>query len=275
MSERSIAIRLGRRNYASALTAEIYLLCAPSHCTQIRVFKRGCGREGQHLSFLQTYVKHYTYCQILEGSCFLVKFPSKLIQPIRSSVGGWGATNVTDSGEPLSDPQLGSNNTAYPRPRHYHNTAGLLLTIQMEGREDILIIEANESHKFGDRSWRRHLLKANIWSRFPSKNQGCPKHSQTWLQINNMQITHPPPRSNDGGQHISKRDVLVSVWFKSLKKLLFWKYSVNNHLKQSGLLPPATLFLCGLLKTEECERTDICSIDTLVIRRQIKAWIQL
>lgn len=145
-----------------------------------RVFKRGCGREGQHLSFLRTYVKHYTYCQILEGSCFLVKFPSKLIQPIRSSVGGWGS-HKCDSGEPLSDPQLGSNNTAYPRPRHYHNTAGLLLTIQMEGWEDILIIEANESHKCGDRSWRRHLLKANIWSGFSSKNQGCPKHSQTWL----------------------------------------------------------------------------------------------
>lgn len=189
--------------------------------------------------------------------------------------GAGGATNVTDSGEPLSDPQLGSNNTAYPRPRHYHNTAGLLLTIQMEGREDILIIEANESHKFGDRSWRRHLLKANIWSGFPSKkNLGCPKHSQTWLQINNMQITHPPPRSNDGGQHISKR----AVWFKlelSLNKLLFWNYSVKKHLKQSGLLPPATLFLCGLLKTEECERTNICSIDTLVIRSKIKAWIQL
>uniref|UniRef100_A0A8D3DRQ0 Non-specific serine/threonine protein kinase n=1 Tax=Scophthalmus maximus TaxID=52904 RepID=A0A8D3DRQ0_SCOMX len=36
-------------------------LCILSHCIEIRVFKCGCGREGQHLSFLWTYVKHYTY----------------------------------------------------------------------------------------------------------------------------------------------------------------------------------------------------------------------
>lgn len=126
-SEKSIAICLGRQNYASALTAKIYPLCVLSHCIQIRVFKCGCGREGQHLSFLWTYVKHYIVN--FGGILLLVKFPSKLIQPIRSSVGAGGAANKTDSGEPLSDPQLGSNNTAYPSPRHYHSTAGLLITI--------------------------------------------------------------------------------------------------------------------------------------------------
>lgn len=86
---------------------KISALCIFIHCIQIRVFKCGCGREGQHLSFLWSYVKHYIVN--FGGILLLVRFPSKLIQPIRRSVGGSGA----DSGDPLSDPQLGSNNSAY------------------------------------------------------------------------------------------------------------------------------------------------------------------
>lgn len=68
--ERSIPISLGRQNYASAFTAKISALCAPSHCIQIGVLKCGCGREGQHLSFLWTYVKHHTYCQFWRDPAF-------------------------------------------------------------------------------------------------------------------------------------------------------------------------------------------------------------
>lgn len=108
--ERSIAIRLGRQNYASALTAKISSFCALSHCIQIGVFKCGCGREGQHLSFLWTYAKHHTYCRFWRDPAFSSVFPPNWFSQLEAV---WGLGEM-DSREPLSDPQLGSNNTAYP-----------------------------------------------------------------------------------------------------------------------------------------------------------------
>lgn len=66
---------LAAKNYASDLTAKISTLCIFPHCVPIRPFTRGCGGEPQHLSFLWTYVKDFSYCQILEGSCSLLSFP--------------------------------------------------------------------------------------------------------------------------------------------------------------------------------------------------------
>lgn len=77
------------KNYASDLTAKISALCIFPHCVPIRAFTSGCGGEPQHLSFLWTYVKDCSYCQVLEGTCSLLGFPSKLIRPIRSVLGGW------------------------------------------------------------------------------------------------------------------------------------------------------------------------------------------
>lgn len=51
------------------------------------------------------------------GILLLVKFPSKLIQRIRSRVGGGRAANSPYSGEPLSDSQLGSNNITIKHTR--------------------------------------------------------------------------------------------------------------------------------------------------------------
>lgn len=72
-------------------------------------------------------------------------------------MGGGRGANKTDGGEPLSDPQLGSNNTAYQTHqglRDNHHTAGPLITIlssgfQTVGLRDALLIVANESHKCG------------------------------------------------------------------------------------------------------------------------------
>lgn len=106
-----VAICLDRQNSATALTAKMYPLCVLPHCIQIMLFKCGCGREGQHLSRLWMYVKHYTYCRILEGSCFLLCFPPNWFSQLKAVRGAGRAANKTDSGEPLSDPRLGSNNT--------------------------------------------------------------------------------------------------------------------------------------------------------------------
>lgn len=113
--ERSIAISLGRQNYASALTAKISPFCALSYCIQIGVFKCGRGREGQHLSFLWTYVKQQTYCRFWRDPAFSLVFPPNWFSQLEA-VWGLGESQTRRTAENLClTPQLDSNNTAYPR----------------------------------------------------------------------------------------------------------------------------------------------------------------
>lgn len=107
---------LAARNYASGLTAKISTLCIFPHCVPIRPFTSGCGGEPQHLSFLWTYVKDFSYCQILEGSYSLLSFPPNWFGQLEVCWGVGRTAAVTDSGEPLSDP---------PTTTTFHPPAGL------------------------------------------------------------------------------------------------------------------------------------------------------
>lgn len=127
--ERSIAISLGRQNYASALTAKISPFCALSYCIQIGVFKCGRGREGQHLSFLWTYVKQQTYCRFWRDPAFSLVFPPNWFSQLEA-VWGLGESQTRRTAENLC---LTPSWTPTTQPiqgwRRYHSTAGLLITI--------------------------------------------------------------------------------------------------------------------------------------------------
>lgn len=129
MCERSVAISLGHQNYASALTAKISPFCAQSHCIQIGAFKCGCGREGQHLSFLWTYVKHHTYCRFWRDPAFSLVFPPNWFSQLED-VWGLGVLQTRRTAENLCvTPSWAPTTQPIQAWRRYHSTAGLLITI--------------------------------------------------------------------------------------------------------------------------------------------------
>lgn len=127
--ERSIAISLGRQNYASVLTAKISAFCALSHCSQIGVFKCGCGREGQHLSFLWTYVKHHTYCQFWRDPAFSSVFPPNWFSQLEAVWGLGEPQTRRTAGNLCLTPSRAPTTQPIQAWRRYHSTAGLLITI--------------------------------------------------------------------------------------------------------------------------------------------------
>lgn len=73
------------------------------------------------------------------GILLLVKFPSKVIRPIRRGVGGRVAANTTDSGDPLSDPPAWLQQhhptppAPDPHPKAFYSATGPLITLPSSG----------------------------------------------------------------------------------------------------------------------------------------------
>lgn len=171
---------------------KISTLCIFPHCVQIRPFRSGRGGEPQHLSFLWTYVKDFTYCQILEGSYSLLSFPPNWFGQLEVCWGAGMAAPVaamTDSGEPLSDlppplpptyhppswappTQLQPSNRASAEHRWAADNNGLIWVVLWG---DALLIATNGSRKRAvERSGRRRLRhnnNDNTESEFPSKSK--------------------------------------------------------------------------------------------------------
>lgn len=66
--------------------------------------------------FAEDICKTLYLLSILEGFCSLLSFPPNWSGQLELSAGGGWGWAKTDRGEPLSDPRLGSNNTAYQPP---------------------------------------------------------------------------------------------------------------------------------------------------------------